>query len=895
MYGVRGVGRLAIAICLFLAVGCGEDETRPGGRAGSGGNEPPIVCETQVDCPSEKPHCDDGICVACRNSDDCGPAAPLCRDGSCVSGACVQDDDCGGETPRCDRDAGICVRCVDDGDCNGGRCSDSRRCVACLEDADCPGGQACTTDHVCAPSGICENHTDCGSNELCVTSENSPVGRCGPICNLEHREAACEPGKKCAFLGFTDEGPLGACIVPVGGAAEQESCVTQTCDTGLLCVTYNQEGTDQRCTSACEADVPDSCGRGFECISIPVNDPPGASVGLCIPDNPRCETDADCREDEVCNIALAEEGGLVRICTRKEGVKAGGEACSVHAECASGFCLSGLGICFGVCDRPSDCAGQSTCVEVTFTLDDEGDSDTVPACFPSCVSNASCKTDQACIYTHSYRNDELVNICTSRAGTRAPGEPCQFSFDCMTGTCNSDWGICEGLCGSDLDCSGNTQCTRVARRVDSGPDGLWSTQDDTYQYLPLCRGMECERDSECGGWKCVPEVDHRDSTGNSVAMRCTPPKGALAAGVACSADSQCGTGRCFDPRIGREDCFDGIDNDGDGRIDCADPLCATACFTEIDCGNGIDDDGDGAIDCADSDCFWDCFWGEANCHDGIDNDGNGLVDCEDPECKFACGLFERNCNNGRDDDGDGLVDCQDPDCRGTAACSGVRVEGRSDAECADGIDNDGDGLIDCADPGCADREPCLEVSCPAGNCCSDGIDNDGNGLIDCFDRSCSEDPACNEVLCGSGDCCTDGIDNDGNGAVDCADFSCSSHSACVERDCRDGVDNDGDGLVDCADPDCIGTAACGETNCTDGVDNDGDGLTDCADPDCWERSHCAARMCFGSCATDADCGSGLVCVEGIHPVRMTWEGRWEYVPACVPASFRTSSSLVSSD
>ena len=58
---------------------------------------------------------------------------------------------------------------------------------------------------------------------------------------------------------------------------------------------------------------------------------------------------------------------------------------------------------------------------------------------------------------------------------------------------------------------------------------------------------------------------------------------------------------------GDEICDDGIDNDNDGLVDCADPDC---CGTEVcgscietDCANGIDDDGDGFIDNEDSDCF----------------------------------------------------------------------------------------------------------------------------------------------------------------------------------------------------------------------------------------------------------------------------------------------------
>jgi hypothetical protein len=52
------------------------------------------------------------------------------------------------------------------------------------------------------------------------------------------------------------------------------------------------------------------------------------------------------------------------------------------------------------------------------------------------------------------------------------------------------------------------------------------------------------------------------------------------------------------------------------------------------------------------------------CDDGIDNDGDGLTDCADPDCGAEARCYEdsTNCGNGKDDDNDGLIDCADPDC-----------------------------------------------------------------------------------------------------------------------------------------------------------------------------------------------------------------------------------------
>jgi len=52
-----------------------------------------------------------------------------------------------------------------------------------------------------------------------------------------------------------------------------------------------------------------------------------------------------------------------------------------------------------------------------------------------------------------------------------------------------------------------------------------------------------------------------------------------------------------------EVCDNGLDDDGDGNIDCADTDCAASlhCWLEV-CDNGIDDNEDGAIDCDDPGC-----------------------------------------------------------------------------------------------------------------------------------------------------------------------------------------------------------------------------------------------------------------------------------------------------
>ncbi len=65
------------------------------------------------------------------------------------------------------------------------------------------------------------------------------------------------------------------------------------------------------------------------------------------------------------------------------------------------------------------------------------------------------------------------------------------------------------------------------------------------------------------------------------------------------------------------------------------PLSNPPVFPEI-CSNGIDDDGDGLIDCDDPDCTLSTDCGEI-CDNGIDDDGDGFIDGADSECNVSSG------------------------------------------------------------------------------------------------------------------------------------------------------------------------------------------------------------------------------------------------------------------
>ncbi|MDY0002813.1 MAG: hypothetical protein RBU30_16060 [Polyangia bacterium] len=306
-----------------------------------------------------------------------------------------------------------------------------------------------------------------------------------------------------------------------------------------------------------------------------------------------------------------------------------------------------------------------------------------------------------------------------------------------------------------------------------------------------------------------------------------------------------------DPEI----CANGMDDDGDGLIDCADPDCAQnpACLPETLCNDGLDNDGDGDMDCADSDCASQsyCETIEVTCDDEFDNDGDGLVDCADSDCvgtSDCTAIPETNCNDGLDNDSDGLADCADSDCATETYCEAT------EATCDDDFDNDGDGQVDCADSDCIATAVC--TSNPE-TICNDGLDNDSDGDADCADSDCANESYCETVETS----CNDGFDNDGDGDVDCADSSCASQTYCeaVEVTCDDQFDNDGDGLVDCIDSDCASAVACIPpagvgSPCEDNTDCDDTGAVCLDEYDVgFPGGYCTVLSCNNDCPQGSSC------------------------------------------
>ena len=60
---------------------------------------------------------------------------------------------------------------------------------------------------------------------------------------------------------------------------------------------------------------------------------------------------------------------------------------------------------------------------------------------------------------------------------------------------------------------------------------------------------------------------------------------------------------------------------------------------------------------------------QENCYNQEDDDGDGLVDCQDPLCFGKSACIESSCDDELDNDGDGLIDCWDSDCDFSVECN----------------------------------------------------------------------------------------------------------------------------------------------------------------------------------------------------------------------------------
>ena len=282
----------------------------------------------------------------------------------------------------------------------------------------------------------------------------------------------------------------------------------------------------------------------------------------------------------------------------------------------------------------------------------------------TCYLDCGCETDEQCQEYGSYLCGSAGD-CYYTVGTT--GSSSSSSSDSSSSSSSSS----ETASTSEAECT--EDCGAYACSEGVCLDSCDSVNDEDCNDGYACNYYigECSADSDGNG-----DVDY---------MECSPYQYELSSsscGSSCDGTQDCDSGyecvasECVvETAVTSEICYDGLDEDGDGLVDCADDDCSSdsLCLESGNCADGYDNDLDGSEDCDDSDCSDDESCATAGiaeiCYDGLDEDGDGLVDCADDDCSSDSLCLESgNCADGYDNDLDGSEDCDDSDCSGDSEC-----------------------------------------------------------------------------------------------------------------------------------------------------------------------------------------------------------------------------------
>jgi hypothetical protein len=566
---------LMILLGLGLLSACGGEDG--GGQGGPGtkkdtqGGEETIVVtdpckdkvkngqETDVDCG--------GTCSPCAKGKLCGGNAD-CATGFCGMGYLCADAACGNG--------------VQDGtetgtDCGGG-------CAACL-------GSACQKDTDCA-AGYCKG------------------GLCdAPSCS-DGVKNGMETGSDCGGGGCAQCPDGQPCMVNVNclnGFCKEGFCATPSCTDGVL----NQLESDVDCGGTCSP-----CAVGKHCSATADCDKSKCQDGVCTAVEASCddgikngsETEVDC-------------GGGCNGCGY-------GKDCNVGADCASGQCADGK------CGAPAECNDGDK-------NGDETDEDCGGMCTPCpvgkyCLKHEDCMSI-ACVYGVCEKptcEDQIKNQgefdvdCggTSPCEKCGDGKGCGAHADCESGRCEN--GTCTSCDDGkkngdevDVDCGGSCNLCGLGQHCNS--------KDDC--YTGGCEGGKCCQVNACGICTDTPKeiCNGKDDDCNGYIddgedMWQDQPLCPKQAGPCAGSKAECkGTAgwQCDDELYKshnwdyapneKEECWDSIDNDCDGKADFDDS--ADCCQAKCD-GKQCGDDGCGGScgtcgatdECKDGKCVLKC-------------------------------------------------------------------------------------------------------------------------------------------------------------------------------------------------------------------------------------------------------------------------------------------------
>jgi hypothetical protein len=526
----------------------------------------------------------------------------------------------------------VAAQCVDDDPCTSDRC-EAHQCVHPLRDDD---------EDSYVPIA-------CGGADCNDLNPNSHPGH--PEICTDGDDNDCNGVADCVDPACYDA-PTCGCVPSPGG----EQCANgqdDDCDTTVDCNDTDCQGTP-------------ACG----CLA--------SEVGLCTNgQDDDCDDDVDCDDWDCSTDPICGCQPLAEWCDNEQD-----DDCDELIDCADPEC-TGIYPC--VCIPPGSPEACSN--------DQDDDCDTLVDCAdPDCLASPSCA-----VCTAEICDDGLDNNCNDKIDCADP--ECYFSPACPASPeiCNNelDDDHDQLVDCADPDCANNPWCVTqqsncLSPRLITGSG--WYYGDTT--------GNIGDNQGSCGGaaGEAVfyfvltdPSRVHLHSEGTSFDSVLYVRAGSCPSGNEIGCDDDTGgnwaarldftilypgtyfvflDGYTIDPYGGPNEgpfqlnveiqanppelCADGIDNDGDHYVDCADSGCTSAqgCYLcnggqppgpELGvaaCTDGRDNDCDGAADCLDEDCSASDYY-VTECCDGSDENGNGIID--DFNC--AC-VTDDDCSEG---------------------------------------------------------------------------------------------------------------------------------------------------------------------------------------------------------------------------------------------------------
>jgi hypothetical protein len=399
---------------------------------------------------------------------------------------------------------------------------------------------------------------------------------------------------------------IGACADGIDNDCDMAiDCDDPDCGSSVNCqcqatVELCGNGQDEDCDLLIDCADPD-CFASVNCTCVPPGSPEICNDNL---DND-CDMDVDCA-DTNCAASPACQMCMPEVCNDNQD-----NDCDNLIDCADDACFFAPN-----CTPVAEICNNS--------LDD--DNDTLVDCDdPDCANNPLCVLKQS---------NCLTAKLIGGSGT--------YTGD-TTGNVNHHIGACGGGAGEAVFYFTLSQPSYV------GLDTIGTSFDSVLHVrFGNCEtGTEIGCDDDSGGFQwsaklefpiLYPGTYYVFVDGFTVDPNLGANEGPFVLNVTITANPS-------------EFCTDGVDNDGDHHVDCADTDCLTA-PTCLNCNQGNPPGPE---------------FGIAACTDGLDNDCDGLTDCLDDDCS-ASPYAITECCNGLDQNDNGIPDDFSCRCAGDSDC-----------------------------------------------------------------------------------------------------------------------------------------------------------------------------------------------------------------------------------